>query len=279
MKRDLTNFDAAIHAVDSRLVILRYRALYRTPREFDALDAADRRCAIPLETFARQLDALAGAGVAVIDPGKLLAEAPPRPGVVLTFDGAQASHYQYALPLLIQRGLTAAFFASVDRVGAGSACNWAQLRDMAEHRMTIGSSGLSGTPFDALSPAAAAAEFEASRERLEEAVDRPVRHFAFPRGRYRRGQLTLGAAAGYRVFHGARIGAHRPASLVPGSVLNRVPVLPGLDTDEFIGYALAAPLHLLRGRLAAEGRRVARAASRAAAALLAPLAGCAGRGS
>ena len=142
-----------------------------------------------------------------------------------------------------------------------------------------GDGTFSGTPFDALSPAAAAAEFEASRERLEEAVDRPVRHFAFPRGRYRRGQLTLGAAAGYRVFHGARIGAHRPASLVPGSVLNRVPVLPGLDTDEFIGYALAAPLHLLRGRLAAEGRRVARAASRAAAALLAPLAGCGGRGS
>jgi peptidoglycan/xylan/chitin deacetylase (PgdA/CDA1 family) len=249
-------------ASDLRLVVLRYQVVYRTERELAALDPRLRRVAVPLEAFARQLDALAAADLAVIDPGKLVGEPAPRPGVVLTFDGGHASQYAYALPLLIQRGLTAAFFVSRDRVGTGVHCDWSQLRDMTAQKMTIASAGCSGEPFDRLSPTEAAYEFRASRRVIEDATGKPVVQFAFPRGRFRRNQLALGAEAGYRMFHGTAVGAHRPAEIRQGGVLGRITIDVDTDPDAFVAFALAAPLQLLRGRLAAGRRRLVRIGAR-----------------
>jgi peptidoglycan/xylan/chitin deacetylase (PgdA/CDA1 family) len=196
-----------------RLVVLRYQVVYRTERELAALEPRLRRVAVPLETFARQLDALASANLAVIDPGKLAGDVPPRPGIVLTFDGGHASLYAYALPLLIQRGLTAAFFVSRDRIGATGNFQWSHLRDLVGQRMTLGSAGCSGEPFDRLTAAQAALEFRASREAIEDGSGKGLVQFAFPRGRYQRRQIAIGTDAGYRVFYSSRVGAQRPVEI------------------------------------------------------------------
>jgi peptidoglycan/xylan/chitin deacetylase (PgdA/CDA1 family) len=253
-------------------VVLRYQVVYRTEREFAALDPAARRVALPLETFARQLDALAFANLAVIDPGKLAADTPPRPGIVLTFDGGHASLYSYVLPLLIQRGLTAAFFFVRDRISVTGGFDWSHLRDLVAQRMTIGAAGCTGQPFSRLHPAQAAQEFRAAREALEDATGRAVVQFAFPRGRYWRHQVGIGLEAGYQVFHGTRIGAHRPDQIRRGRVLDRITIDVDTDPDAFAAFAVAEPLQLLRGRVTAVQRRVVRLARRALQPLLpAPL--------
>jgi peptidoglycan/xylan/chitin deacetylase (PgdA/CDA1 family) len=243
-------------------VVLRYQVVYRTERELAALEPRLRRVAVPLEAFARQLDALASANLAVIDPGKLAGDVPPRPGIVLTFDGGHASLYAYALPLLIQRGLTAAFFVSRDRIGATGNFQWSHLRDLVGQRMTLGSAGCSGEPFDRLSPAQAALEFRASREAIEDGSGKGLVQFAFPRGRYQRRQIAIGTEAGYRVFYSNRVGAQRPVEIRPGRVLNRITIDIDTSPEAFAAFAVAEPLQLLRARFAAGQRRIVRLATR-----------------
>jgi peptidoglycan/xylan/chitin deacetylase (PgdA/CDA1 family) len=244
-----------------RVVVLMYHALYADDRELAAIDAADRPYAVSVAAFERQLDAVARAGIAVIDPVRLPARAPVHGGVVLTFDDGHESNHRHACRMLLARGLRAAFFVTSDFIdGRAGFCRWPQLREMAENGMTIGSHGRSHAFFDDLDNAQAGSELRDSRRRIEDAIGRPVAQLSFPGGRFLRRQLSLAADAGYTLYHTSRFGSHRPDELRAHAVLSRVAIRRSTDERQFVAYATAAPWTMRRAAVAGSVKGWLRAA-------------------
>lgn len=240
----------------SRVVVLMYHALYADEREFAAIDAADRPYAVSVAEFKTQLDALARAAVPLIDPCLLTTAVPPEGGVVLSFDDGHGSNHAHALPELLRREARAVFFATSDFIGRRPGfCTWAQLREMAEAGMTIGSHGRTHRFFEDLDDAAARAEFLDSKATIEQHTGQAVDQLSFPGGRYARHQLQIAREAGYRLLHTSVVGAHPARPVAAGGTLARVAVKGGMPLQRFMAFAQARPSVMLRAQAVAGAKR------------------------
>jgi peptidoglycan/xylan/chitin deacetylase (PgdA/CDA1 family) len=129
-------------------------------------------------------------------------------GVVLTFDDADTSFLQYALPVLQELDFPSAVFAVAGQLG--QLAGWVkdprnalplmsgqQLRSLLAHRVELGSHSMSHRKLTELSEAQTITELRDSRSVLEDVLGRPVLSFAYPHGRYDARIMELAAAAGY----------------------------------------------------------------------------------
>lgn len=144
--------------------------------------------------------------------------------VNLSFDDSNSSDVEIALPVLVERGLTAEFFVLAGRLDSPGSLGEPDLRDLLKNGMAVGTHGLHHHPWRGLSPAAATAELSDARDRIAAVIDRPVTRAACPLGRYDRATLSALRRLGYTaVFTSDR----RPAT--PGSWLQ--PRFSVYDTD------------------------------------------------
>jgi len=95
------------------------------------------------ERFIAQMDYLAENNFNVVPLAELTeklkkGEALPDKTVAITFDDSYADVYASAYPILKKRGWPFTFFINTEAVGSGKLfINWAQLREMAKHGVTI----------------------------------------------------------------------------------------------------------------------------------------------
>lgn len=174
------------------------------------------------EMFAAHLDCLR-ATVDIVDLREIVAAADhgpsTRPRVALTFDDGYADNYEFAFPLLAERGITATFFVTVGFLErdpevmsrlAGiwrtprdelSPLAWRQVEEMRAAGMQFGSHTWSHPNLSELSPAQAASELDRSKAILEDRTGERVDAVAYPFGKWRQHvdetTLTLARAAGY----------------------------------------------------------------------------------
>ncbi|WP_083199557.1 polysaccharide deacetylase family protein [Microbacterium oleivorans] len=107
--------------------------------------------------------------------------------VQITFDDANASDHEVALPALRDRGIHARFFVITDRIGATGSLDAAQLVDLARHGMKFGTHGATHRPWPELAKAGTLhGELIGSAMRLGAIVGEPIAHAAFPQGLYDR---------------------------------------------------------------------------------------------
>lgn len=129
--------------------------------------------------------------------------------VVLTFDDADISFLEYALPVLDEFGYPSTIFAVAGRLG--SQALWvkdernaiplmtaSQLKELDQRLVEIGSHSMTHRKLPELSALEAARELRDSKARLEDVLCRPVTAFAYPHGRYDAFTIELVAAAGYQ---------------------------------------------------------------------------------
>jgi peptidoglycan/xylan/chitin deacetylase (PgdA/CDA1 family) len=136
------------------------------------------------------------------------------PAVRISFDDGNASDARIALPALLQRGLTAEFFALAGRLDQPGSLSSDDVRELRREGMTIGSHGMHHRSWRHLDEPTRQAEFVTAREQLQEVAGAPVDTAACPLGQYDRGVLSSLRGLGYRhVFTSDR----RPA--VAGSWL------------------------------------------------------------
>jgi peptidoglycan/xylan/chitin deacetylase (PgdA/CDA1 family) len=148
----------------------------------------------PREEFRRQLDFLAGRGLAGVALRDLLVD-PPRRGdrrVVLTFDDGYDGVRTAALPLLRERGFSATVFVISGKLGGTN--DWddetpaerllseSGVRELAGAGLEIGSHGATHRALTELADEALDAETRGSRERLETVINAPVVSFCYPYG-------------------------------------------------------------------------------------------------
>lgn len=146
---------------------------------------------LPTATFDDQIAELANRAVPLDDALRRLAGAvPPAPDpVVVTFDDGTADFVEEALPVLAGHGVPALLYVATAFVeeqrafpGGGRPASWAGLRDAAATGLvSFGSHTHTHALLDRLSDDLVADELDRSRQLLEERLQVPVAHFAYPK--------------------------------------------------------------------------------------------------
>lgn len=181
-------------------VVLMYHSLYEND-DTSAIDAEDLPYAVSKENFIQQLDRLARVRTGLFVAGDLA-------DVVITFDDGHQSNLDIAVPLLVERGLSAYFFITsgfVDsRPGFLSSEGVATLAKVSG--MMVGSHGVTHQFFNDLSPTVAHQELIESKAFLENITKHPCESMSFPGGRYNKETLELLRTAGYTQWFGSDVG-------------------------------------------------------------------------
>lgn len=153
---------------------------------------------VPVTTFIEQLACLREGGWRVIDLATFLRglTAPhtlPERAALLTFDDGCRSMREVTLPCLRQHGYPAVLFVPTAYIGGRNTfdtddepeepmCDWADLRELERHGVSVQSHGVSHARFSELTAVRQAVELLRSRRELETGLGKAVEAFAFPYG-------------------------------------------------------------------------------------------------
>ena len=171
---------------------------------------------------------------------RILDEIATWPAVQISFDDANESDAQYALPALRERGLAAQFFLVADRLGAKGSLSVDQVRELAGSGMSIGMHGMTHRPWRAMTAEVRDVELLQARHSLEEVAGVPVTEAACPLGRYDRRTLTALRKLGYqRVYTSDRRPARRSSWLQPRFSLRSTDTPETLRADVLIPPGIA----------------------------------------
>jgi len=162
----------------------------------------------------------------------------PKRSVILTFDDGYDGMYEYAFPMLKQRGMVGTFFIITDFVGRPGYLTWDQIAEMDAAGMSFGAHSLTHPDFTRIGPAELRRQLVEPRQVLEEHLGHPVRFLAYPSGKYNAATIAATRAAGYlaavTVIHGL---SHPAASAFE---LTRVRA-HGADTVQALTARLTPP--------------------------------------
>lgn len=176
-----------------REVILNFHGVGPMLRD---VSGGERDCWLETDRFAEILDCVQGA-----------------PHVQLTFDDGNASDFEVALPLLLERKLTATFFVCSQRLDQPTFLRRDQVTGLLTRGMRIGSHGAAHVPWRGLPDPVLQEELGGSRAILEQVCGRTVDTAACPFGSYDRRVLAALRRAGYRATYTSDGGTVRDAWL------------------------------------------------------------------
>ena len=211
-----------------------------------------RYYAVTAETFSRQLDMIRERGFAGCSIAQALrGEGAPR--VAISFDDGTLGQYQHALPVLIERNMTATFFVTTSWVGRPGYCTWEHLREMKASGMAVQSHTHTHPFLSELDAGALQDELRRSKEQLDQALEQDTDSLALPGGDAPRTSLRhLLRDAGYRLIATSRWGANADgrAEQQPGALrfLRRCTVQGTPTPSRFAAMLRAEPLLAARVR-------------------------------
>lgn len=149
-----------------------------------------------------------------------------RPDVRITFDDGYSSDVEIALPLLLERGLTAQFFVLAGRLGSPGHLGEDDIDQLRRSGMSIGSHGWSHRNWRGLNNQDAAQEIIEAKRVLTEIVGDEVTSVAIPFGAYDRVVLRRLKQAGVTRAYTSDGGRSREGSWLQA----RTSLLRNLDT-------------------------------------------------
>ena len=152
----------------------------------------------------------------------VLDAAAERSDVRLSFDDANRSDHELALPELVARGLRATFFVVAGRIDQPGFLSRAALRELVDAGMSVQSHGMRHRIWRGLDEAARREELVVARELIAEMTGQAVDEVAIPFCLYDRRVLGHLRAAGYRHVHTCDGGPADPAKwLQPRTQISR----------------------------------------------------------
>ena len=135
-----------------------------------------------------------------------------RPDVRITFDDGNRSDVEIALPRLLERGLRAEFFVLAGRLGDAGWLDAADVKELVDAGMAVGSHGWAHRDWRRLDEDTAREEIDEAPRVLERIAGRPVRRVAIPFGSYDRRVLARLRRSGVQCAFTSDGGHARPAA-------------------------------------------------------------------
>ncbi len=197
-------------------------------------DVPGNSVTVPVGLFDEQMAQLREFGYTAVSLDDVLEHyvggAPLPPGAVLiTFDDGYRDNLENAVPILQRYGYPAVLFCPIGYFGGerplphdehlaargivNSTLDWDDLADLERAGVRVESHGIGHRPLADLEVDEAAREITLSKLRLEEALGRPVRAFAYVKGseaHYRLVHLSLLRQAGYDLAFTSISGSNGP---------------------------------------------------------------------
>ena len=136
----------------------------------------------------------------------------------VTFDDGHISDFDYALPALLSRGLSARFFITVGWTGQKPGyMGWRELRSLHESGQLIGAHGWSHALLTHCAPGDLGVELGKAKSVLEDKLGTSITTMSLPGGRYNRRVLAACREAGYtQVYTSAPRAEHEPLGFTVG---------------------------------------------------------------
>ena len=203
-----------------RAVILMYHIVDRPASH------AEARFACPPRLFNRHMEKLHRSGRRVMPLASLVealeaGDAEADGAVVVTLDDGFADNLYHALPALEHHRIPATVFVVAGRVGGHNEwmtergfpprrmLDWDGVRTLSRRGVTIGCHTLTHPRLTGLDEHELRREIVDARTLLEERIDGPVEHFAYPYGDFSDREVELLQAAGFRSACTTRSGFNR----------------------------------------------------------------------
>jgi peptidoglycan/xylan/chitin deacetylase (PgdA/CDA1 family) len=189
---------------------------------------------VPVSQFEEQMAQLAELGYTAVSLDDVLAyyldrkPLPPQ-AVLITFDDGYGDNLENAVPILQRYGHPAVLFVPIGYLGGrrplphdehlaargivNRILDWSELDELERAGVTVESHGIGHRPLADLEVDEAVREITLSKLRLEDALGRPVRAFAYVKGseaHYRPVHLSLLRQAGYDVAFTSISGGNGP---------------------------------------------------------------------
>jgi peptidoglycan/xylan/chitin deacetylase (PgdA/CDA1 family) len=199
-------------------------------------NVAGNSTTVPVDAFDEQMAQLGELGYRPVSLDEVLAyylDGVPLPAraVLITFDDGYLDNLENAVPVLERYGYPGVLFVPVAYVGGSRplphdehlasrgvvnrTLSWEQLTELDAGPLRVESHGIGHRPLADLEVDEAAREITLSKLRLEEALGRPVRTFAYVKGseaHYRPVHLSLLRQAGYELAFTSISGANGPTT-------------------------------------------------------------------
>jgi peptidoglycan/xylan/chitin deacetylase (PgdA/CDA1 family) len=210
---------------DSTLRVLMYHKIN---------DVAENPLSVPVGLFDEQMGLLRDLGYTLVDLEQVLdhyttgTPLPPR-AVLITFDDGYRDNLENALEVLGRHGYPAVLFVPIgyldttlplpheERLAQRGIVNrtidWSDLPDLERGGIRVEAHGISHRPLADLEVDEAAREIVLAKLKLEEALGRPVRAFAYVKGseaHFKLVHLSLLRQAGYDIAFTSVSGANTP---------------------------------------------------------------------
>jgi len=154
-----------------------------------------------------------------------------RRGVVITFDDGCETDLISAAPMIREFGFNATFYVTVGFLDRRGYLSRAQLRQLSDLGMEIGSHSMTHSYLTDLSEEQIAREIADSKHELEQVTGRSIQHFSCPGGRWDPRVAETARQSGYRSVTTSRVAANSPRS--NPFALGRVAVMRGTSLATF----------------------------------------------
>ncbi len=194
--------------------VFNYHHIRPMPPETAPID--ERSFAVSPEGFEAHLKYFQDNGYRVVlarelinyfDEGKPL----PAKAVAITFDDGRYGQYEFAFSLLKKYGMRATFFITTEWIGKKDFMTWAEIKEMSDAGMEIGSHGFNHANLTALSDDDLMKQLVESKSILEEKTGRTVDLLAYPGGNYNERVIEMAKATSY----GAAFGVYKIINQMP----------------------------------------------------------------
>jgi peptidoglycan/xylan/chitin deacetylase (PgdA/CDA1 family) len=146
----------------------------------------------------------------------------------ITFDDGHISNFEFALPVLLSRDLTAQFFITVGWTGKKLGyMGWPELRSLHDSGQSIGAHGWTHTLLTHCTEKDLQTELSGARLALEDKLGASITTMSLPGGRYNRRVLAACEQAGYTQVYTS---VPRAEALPLGGMVGRLNIRGDMQT-------------------------------------------------
>ena len=185
--------------------VLVYHSISKTTRAEDLL-----RQGVPPDTFRSQMKYLYDKGYASLSLCELAeSEKNKKPDtrkrIAITFDDGYMDNYTTAFGILQEFGFSATIFVVTGLLGKERYMHWSHAREMLNYGISIQSHTCTHPDLTKISHSAGLRELVSSRRKIEDVLGIPVRHFAYPYGKFNHDVIKSVRQAGYQYSYAAGV--------------------------------------------------------------------------